>query len=87
MCSQWVLTGTRFQTSISATNNALGAGGIGGDTTDGPTMPNAAANVTHTIAGIRVMVTATTTYYLVGRVSFTGGTATCGGSLRATRVG
>lgn len=82
-----VLTGTRFQTSISATNNALGAGGIGGDTTDGPTMPNAAANVTHTIAGIRVMVTATTTYYLVGRVSFTGGTATCGGSLRATRVG
>mgnify|MGYP006921299347 CR=1 FL=1 len=88
LCSvSGTLTGTRFQTSISATNNALGGGGIGNDTTDGPTMPNAAANVTHTIAGIRVMVTATTTYYLVGRVSFTGGTATCGGSLRATRVG
>lgn len=82
-----VLTGTRFQTSISATNNALGSGGIGGDTTDGPTMPNAAANVTHTIAGVRVTLTATTTYYLVALVAFTAGTATTGGTIRATRVG
>jgi hypothetical protein len=82
-----VLTGTRFQTSISATNNTLGSGGIGNDTTDGPTMPNAAANVTHTISSVRVLLTATTTYYLVANVAFTVGTATTGGTIRATRVG
>lgn len=81
------LTGTRFQSSISPTNNTLGPGGVGGDTADGPTMSTAVANVTQVVPDFRVVLTATTTYYLVGRVSFTGGSASCGGSIRATRAG
>lgn len=81
------LTGTRFQSSISPTNNTLGSGGVGIDIADGPTMSTSAANVTQAIPNLRVVLTATTTYYLVANVIFSGGTATTGGTIRATRVG
>lgn len=77
---------TRNESGPSAVDNTLGAGGVGIDTSDTPTSATAAANVTSTVAGVRIVLTATTTYYLVANSIFTG-SASAGGKIVAVRVG
>lgn len=81
-----ILTGTVFYASISATNNALG-GNYGDDTINTPTMPTAGSANYLTIPSLRVLLSSTTTYYLVIFATFTVGTATSWGRISATRVG
>jgi hypothetical protein len=80
------LTGTAWSVGISTTNNALAAN-YGDDTALTPTVSTAANDVSLSIPAFRATLASTTTYYLVGRASFTVGTATGYGRISATRVG
>lgn len=81
------LTGTLFAVGISPTNNALIAADSGNSYLVTPTMSTAAANSSLSVPRYRVVLTATTTYYLILRADYTVGTATGWGRLSATRVG
>lgn len=78
------ITGTIFQASISTTSVT---GGVKGDNfVETPIPPTAAADNTLTIPSWRLILTSTTTVYLVVAAAYTVGTLTCYGRLSATRV-
>lgn len=79
------LTGTLFATCITATSATLN--GVAGDSqVSTPTMPTGTTPTTLVIPAYRVVVTTTTSYYLVVDVVFSAGTCTAFGRLSATRV-
>lgn len=81
------ITGTASACGIS-TSSASTAGFVDCDNTSSlPSVPSATADVNHTCPQWRVLVSANTTYYLNGAITFSGGTPVAGGRLSAVRVG
>lgn len=80
------LTGTAWTVGISTTNNTL-ASNYGDDTVSTPAISTAGSDSSLSIPAFRATLASTTTYYLIGRASFTVGTASAYGRISATRVG
>lgn len=78
------LTGNWIQASIVSTSGVLGLRGF--DTASTPTMPTANIDISLVVPALRVSLSATTTYFLVGSVSFSAGTPGAWGKLAARRV-
>lgn len=81
------LTGTRIIGLISTTTNSAGASVEGDSQIQSPTIPNGNSNSDLSIPSFRVTPTTATTYYLVGYIAFSAGTAKAFGRISATRVG
>lgn len=80
------ITGTTFRLGINSVSATMpGSPGILQQET--AYAPTAASNNGVTICPRRIVVTATTTYYLVAVATFTAGTLGCQGVITATRVG
>ena len=83
-----VYTGSTVATQLAiSANSASLTGTVIADSSWQSNITLAAGNVSASIPSFRVIVSATTTYYLVGVAFFTTGTASAYGRLSATRVG
>lgn len=81
------LTGTQLALGIGTTTNSLTGVNFGDNGTATPTMPTASSVQNLSIPQYRVVISSTTTYYLVASAAFTVGTCTTYGRLSAVRVG
>jgi len=79
------ITGTVYEGSISTTSATRG--NRGDNANDTTTSPNATGSCGTSIPAYRIVLTSTTTVYLVAFALFTVGTATAYGRISATRVG
>lgn len=84
MMTGGAITGTIFTGSISATTATEGT--IGDTMVMSTLMATAAADVGITIPQVRLTLAAGATYYLVGNVTYSGGSPTVYGRISATRV-
>lgn len=80
---QGILTGSSLSGSISTTS---ATGGTAGDNLVQVGLLNLSANQMLTVPSYRLLLSATTTVYLVANASFTLGTASCFGRLSAVRA-
>lgn len=75
---------TSFQQGISTTSVTFG--GLGSYTALQPTLSTSAPSIAQQVPVTRISVASTTTVYLIGYCSFSGGTATGNGYIRARRI-
>jgi hypothetical protein len=78
------ITGTAAMASINTTSATHGT--VGDNKAETPTVPTAAAGSTLVITKHQISVSATTTVYLVGSITFSAGTPTANGRITARRV-
>lgn len=79
------ITGTQVTCSVSTTSATQS--GLNGDTqASSPTMPTSNSNVTLVVPPFQILVSSTTTYYLVATGVFSAGTMTGSGRITATRI-
>lgn len=79
------ITGTVFETSISQTSATRGT--LGDNNIQNPTAPTAVVNSTMVIPQYRIILSSTTTIYMVAFSRYTVGALTAYGRISATRVG
>ncbi len=77
---------TQASISISATNNTLGSN-VGDDIIQYNFSLGANGNMPLTLPSLRITLSSSTTYYLVGQAAFSVSTLTVNGRISATRVG
>lgn len=81
------LTGLQLVSAISTTSASLTGAVFGDSATATPNMPTASSQQMLSIPQFRVVLSSTTTYYLIAQATFSAGTATAYGRLSAVRVG
>lgn len=82
------VTGVQFVGGISLVSDTVDIGLAGGDAIASiPTAPTASSDVTVSIPSHRMLISGTTTVYLVARAIFSVGTVASFGRISATRVG